>query len=161
MGNEEITNVHPIMKNNKITNVFRVSENRKRTAVLPIRAASVKFFTNDEEIFEDAKTSPPFVRRFHINSMKQDMVKRSAFKTIFTILILSVSLAWIGEFSKIEPLWLAGSLLGIALILAVLAVWGLSIAKINMSEYYVSLFARFPGNGKTRSYINELEKLGS
>jgi hypothetical protein len=74
---------------------------------------------------------------------------------------LSVALAWIGEFSKIESIWFAGSFLGIALILAVLAAWGLSIAKINMSEHYVSLFARFPGNSKTRLYISELEKIGS
>lgn len=136
-------------------------ENKKKTAVLPIKAASIKLFSSIEEIYESAKKSPPFIRKIEISSLRKDIAEQSASRFIFGVIILSVSLAWIGEFSKIESIWFAGFYLGIFLILAVLAGLGLSIANINMSKYYISLFARFPGNRKTKYYISELEKLES
>jgi len=149
------------MGNNRKTNALPETENIKRTGILPVKGASIKFFANKDEIYEDAKTSPPFIRKFHINSLKQDIAEKSAFKFIFTALILSISLAWIGEFSGIESIWLSGFYLGIVLTFAILSAWGLSIANINMSKYYTELFSRFPGNSKTKFYIRELEKLES
>lgn len=135
--------------------------NKKNTAVLPIKAASIKLLVSDEDIYEMAKTSPPSIRNFEINSLRKEIAERSASKFFLAWLISAVSMAWIGEFTGSDLVWSIGAYLG--LVLMVVAITGviLSMANIRLGKYYIPLFASFPGNSKTKFYIKELQKMKS
>jgi len=135
--------------------------NNKNTAVLPIKAASIRLLVSDEEIYEMAKKSPPSIRNFEINSLRQEIAERSACKFFLAWLISAVCIAWIGEFADNNLVWSVGAYLGFVLV-AVAAIWMmLSMANVSLGKYYIPLFASFPGNNKTKFYIKELQKMES
>jgi len=126
---------------------------------VPQRRGGV-YYPDIVEQFEEARLSP-FLRKLTINSFKKEIAKKSAERFFLAWFILSVALPWTGDLLGNELITHAG--LGLGLLFIFLLIMGMILFMINVDieKCLIPLFSRFPGNGKMKFYIRELEKIES